>query len=156
MIIGLLHAWWKGSWTNKSVAQYCNWGSSHVYIHVHSHGWLLWCFFTASEYLSWVLYLSLPVLVELPEPYFTHYSLLVVAMHILLGQSISLQFLLMAEKYLLRFYQMLSSLYGKSCIAQCRIYRITSNLTDTRKIFWPMSAIIRAHEKSWRSKCPIN
>ena len=82
---------------------------------------LLLCF-TASEYCSWVLYLSLPVLEGLlPEPYFTHYSLLVAAMHILLGQSLSFHSLQMAEKYLLRFYEMLSPLYGRSNNAQCII-----------------------------------
>ena len=72
-------------------------------------------FFTASEYYCWVLYLSLPILEGLlPDPYFTHYSLLVAGMHILLGQSISFHSLQMAEKYLLRFYEMRSPLYGES------------------------------------------
>jgi hypothetical protein len=52
------------------------------------------------------------------EPYFSHCSLLVAAVHILLGQSLSLHSLRMAEKYLLRFYEMYSPLYGKSNNAQ--------------------------------------
>ena len=69
---------------------------------------------TASEYRSWLLHFSLPVLYNiLPEPYFTHYSLLVAAMHIMLGKNISTQRLKIGEEYLRRFYEMFSSLYGK-------------------------------------------
>ena len=69
---------------------------------------------TASEYRSWMLYFSLPVLHDiLPDPYFTHYSLLVAAMHIMLGKTISTQRLKIGEEYLRRFYEMFSSLYGK-------------------------------------------
>lgn len=69
----------------------------------------------AIKYCSWLLYLSLPVLDGLlPEPYLTHYSLLVAAMHILLSESVSINSLQRAEQYLLRFYEMYSSLYGES------------------------------------------
>ena len=40
----------------------------------------------ASEYRSWMLFYSLPVLPGLlAEPYFSHYALLVAALHILLN-----------------------------------------------------------------------
>ena len=68
----------------------------------------------ASDYRSWVLYFSLPVLYGiLPEPYFTHYALLVAAMHILLGEDTSESSLERAGIYLGQFYQNFSSLYGQ-------------------------------------------
>ena len=68
---------------------------------------------SASEYRSWVLYFSLPVLHGiLPDPFFSHYSLLVAATHILLGESISQSALRCAEQYLHRFYEMFANLYG--------------------------------------------
>lgn len=67
----------------------------------------------ASEHCSWLLYYSLPVLSGvLPEPFFTHYSLLVAGMHILLSDSVTEDSIHQAEVYLLRFYQMYSTLYG--------------------------------------------
>jgi len=50
----------------------------------------------------------------LPEPYLTHFALLVEAAHILLGDNISLEELDMAEKMLDQFYKGFSLLYGES------------------------------------------
>ena len=71
-------------------------------------------FLIASDYRSWVLYFSLPVLHgKLEEPYFSHYALLVVAMHILLSQSIPKRSLVKADRYLQRFCETFASLYGQ-------------------------------------------
>lgn len=70
-------------------------------------------FLTASEYRSWLLCYSLPVLNGiLADPYFTHYSLLVAAMHILLSECITPSELRRAELYIHRFYEMFATLYG--------------------------------------------
>ena len=75
---------------------------------------------TASEHRSWLLYYSLPVLHILPDPYFTHYNLIVAAMHIMLGRSVSTESLQQGKQYILQLYEMLSHLYGKrvSCTYQ--------------------------------------
>ena len=71
--------------------------------------------FLASDYRSWVFYFSLPVLLGvLPEPYFSHYCLLVAAMHILYVEEIRRSDVTRARSYLLRFYEMLPTLYGNS------------------------------------------
>lgn len=71
-------------------------------------------FLIASDYRSWVLYFSLPVLHgKLEEPYFSHYALLVAAMHILLSQSIPKRSLVKADRYLQRFCETFASLYGQ-------------------------------------------
>ena len=72
--------------------------------------------FSASEYRSWALYYSLPVLHGiLTEPYYTHYCLLVAALHILLSSSISGTDLQRARAYLDRFYKEFATLYGQKC-----------------------------------------
>lgn len=71
------------------------------------------CIHVASEHRSWLLYFSLPVLHGLlPEPFYTHYTLLVAAMHILLSTSISPSALGRAKKYLGKFCQTFAALYG--------------------------------------------
>ena len=61
-----------------------------------------------------MLYYSIPVLHGiLEDPYFTHYCLLVAAMHLMLGSSVSEKDIKQAESYLHRFYVMLPTLYGK-------------------------------------------
>lgn len=67
----------------------------------------------------------------LPEPYFTHYSLLVVAVHIILGDSITTPMIEKAEKYLYRFYEMFSTLYG-NLKPKCKLkfYNVLLNFTD--------------------------
>ena len=70
--------------------------------------------FPAPEYRSWLLCYSLPVLHGLlPDPYFTHYALLVAAMHILLYDAISQSALQIDDICLHRFYVKLSDLYGE-------------------------------------------
>ena len=69
---------------------------------------------SASEFKVGLLYYGIPCLLGiLPEPYLTHFALLVKAAHILLGDNISLEELDMAEKMLDQFYKGFSVLYGK-------------------------------------------
>lgn len=75
---------------------------------------------TASEYRSWVFYFSLPILDGiLPEPYFSHYALLVAAIHILFGDEIQSAALTRADLYLRRFYEVFASLYGQYKFLNC-------------------------------------
>ena len=72
-------------------------------------------FALGSEFRNWLLYYSLPVLSEvLPNPYFRHYSLLVLGISILSSECISRTHLQEAEVCLLKFYKEFSDLYGES------------------------------------------
>ena len=69
------------------------------------------------EFRSWVLYYSLPVLHgSLPDIYFSHYALLVTAMHIFLGENINQPDFRRAELYITKFYEMFADLYGMLCV----------------------------------------
>ena len=74
-------------------------------------------YWKASEFRSWLLFFSLPLLVNiLPPLYFHHFSLLVCAMHLLLLKQITLTQCSIAEKMLCDFYSLLPELYGvRSC-----------------------------------------
>lgn len=72
----------------------------------------------ASEFRTWLLYYSLPLLVtsKMPPLYIHHFALLVCAIHILLKAEITETQILAAEELLKDFYLMLPSLYGtRSC-----------------------------------------
>lgn len=75
-------------------------------------------FWKASEYRAWLLFYSLPIAGPyLPAEYAHHYSLLVYALHILLGSNISPHDLNVANKLLFCFYQHMPELYGDtSCL----------------------------------------
>ena len=67
----------------------------------------------ASEYRSFLLFYSVPVLWRtLPDEYFQHYLLLVHAIYLLLQESISPSDILTATKLLKQFYLQIRSLYG--------------------------------------------
>jgi len=69
-------------------------------------------YWKASELRNWLLFYSLPLLLDhLPPLYFYHYALFVCAMHILLGDSISDCQVDAAEKMLLDFCSFLPELY---------------------------------------------
>ena len=74
-------------------------------------------FWKASEYRAWLLFYSLPIAGPyLPAEYAHHYSLLVYAMHILLGSAISPDQLDTVDKLLQCFYQHMPEFYGdESC-----------------------------------------
>ena len=70
-------------------------------------------YWKASEFRYWLLYYSLPILVNfLPPLYAHHYSLLVCAMHILLQSKIKEVQIDAAEQMLKDYYKMLPELYG--------------------------------------------
>lgn len=74
-------------------------------------------YWKASEFRYWLLFYSLPLLVNvLPPLYLHHMSLLVCAMHILLSKDITVEECCAAEEMLLDFYHLLPELYGdESC-----------------------------------------
>ena len=68
---------------------------------------------TASEYRSWLLFYSIPILKDiLEESYYQHYILLVEAVGLLLNTSISEMDLQHAENLLQRFCFKFSAFYG--------------------------------------------
>ena len=74
-------------------------------------------YWKASEFRSWLLFYSLPLLVNiLPPLYFHHFALLVCAMHLLLLKEITSIQCGAAEEMLTDFYNLLPELYGdRSC-----------------------------------------
>ena len=67
-----------------------------------------------SEMRNWLLFYSLPVLDGiLPNPYITHYSLLVAGLLLLPSDKITQEDLRNAGCYLNEFYSKFSDLYGK-------------------------------------------
>ena len=71
-------------------------------------------YWKAFELRSWLLFYSLPILLDhLPFLYRHHYTLLVSVMHILLGDSITPSFIDVAEQMLFDFCLLIPELYGK-------------------------------------------
>ncbi len=77
----------------------------------------------ASEFRAWILYYCIPVLNGiLPADYIYHLSLLVSAMHILLGDAIPLADIDTAQELLQRFYTLTLQLYSRSiCTANMHL-----------------------------------
>ena len=76
---------------------------------------LILCYFAiiGSEFKSWLLYYSLPVLEGiLPLPYYSHYGLLVRSVHILSSNATNLDELERAVNWLKDFYEQYEDLYG--------------------------------------------
>jgi len=72
-------------------------------------------YWKASELRSWLLFYSLSILLDhLPSLYWHHYALLVSAMHILLGNSITPSFIDAAEQMLFDFCLLIPELYGET------------------------------------------
>ena len=80
-------------------------------------------FWKASEFKNWLLFYSLPLLLDyLPSLYIHHYALLVCAMHILLQESIDSSLLDAAEIMLKDFKVLLPELYRESnCTANAHM-----------------------------------
>jgi len=80
-------------------------------------------YWKASELCNWLLYYSLPLLLNiLPPLYWHHYALLVCAMHILLGNIITFPQVDAAEQMLNDFCILLPELYGNSsCTANAQL-----------------------------------
>jgi len=94
-------------------------------------------FWKASELQYWLLFYSLPILLHhLPALYWYHYSLLVCAMHILLGDSISSNQIDAAEMMLKDFNNLMPELYGEgSCTHNCHLL---SHLTKYVRLWGPL------------------
>ena len=94
-------------------------------------------FWKASEFRSWLLYYSLPILLNfLPSLYWHHYALLVCAIHILLKDSISQSSLEAAECMLADFHNLLPELYGeRSCTANAHLL---THLTKYVRLWGPL------------------
>ena len=72
-------------------------------------------FFKASEYRAWLLFYGLPNFSEfLPPEHTHHFSLLVVAMHVLLSEAINLEDLDIAHEMLVTFHDTVGDLYSPS------------------------------------------
>ena len=70
--------------------------------------------FTGSEFKSWLLFYSMPVLRGiLPPVYLAHYSLLVASIHMLSSHCVSASDMDASEVYLNTFYRCSVMLYGK-------------------------------------------
>lgn len=80
-------------------------------------------YFKASELRTWLLFYSLPLLVDnLPPLHFHHYALLVCAMHMLLQDEITPSQIDAAENMLSDFCKLLPELYGEiSCTANAHL-----------------------------------
>ena len=71
-------------------------------------------YFKASEYRSFLLYYSLPILHDiLPINYWNHYALLVISIHTLLQQSISEIQIHCCEEMIRKFCHQFEDLYGR-------------------------------------------
>lgn len=94
-------------------------------------------YWKASELRYWLLFYSLPLLLgHLPPLYWHHFALLVCAMHILLGDSISNAQLDAAELMLRDFYFLLPELYGdSSCTHNAHLL---SHLTKYVRMWGPL------------------
>ncbi len=80
-------------------------------------------YWKASELRYWLLFYSLPLLLNhLPSLYWHHYALLVCAIHIMLSDSITSTQVDAAEQMLADFYHLMPQLYGESsCTHNCHL-----------------------------------
>jgi len=94
-------------------------------------------YWKASELRNWLLFYSLPLLIDiLPSLYWHHFALLVCAMHILLGDSITHAQVDAAERMLLDFHALLPELYGEaSCTANAHLL---THLTKYVRLWGPL------------------
>ena len=94
-------------------------------------------FWKVSEFRNWLLYYSLPILLNfLPLLYWHHYALLVCAVHILLKDYITYASLDAAEQMLADFHHLLPELYGeRSCIANAHLL---THLTKYVRLWGPL------------------
>lgn len=92
----------------------------------------------ASEFRAWLLYYCIPVLSDiLPADYIYHLSLLVSAMHILLGDAIPSADIDTAHDLLLRFYSLMPKLYSRN-ICTANIMHILIHLSECVRNWGPL------------------
>ena len=81
---------------------------------IHARSLLERALWKASEYRAWLLYYSLPILIQvLPGDYVHHYALLVCSMYVLLNNAITVEDLKFSQKALNAFYELLPTLYSQ-------------------------------------------
>ena len=94
-------------------------------------------YYKASEYRSFLLYYSLPILSDiLIEDYWNHYALLVISIHNLLQTSISENQLLCCEQMITKFCSQFEDLYGRRYMT-ANIHGLL-HLTDCVKELGPL------------------
>lgn len=93
----------------KTLCDYEHWkGSNTLFTHR-----FMFMFFTASEFRNWILYFSIPVLHGvLPDPYFSHFSLLVGALQLLSSSVVTKDDLNYAGDCIMSFLSQFTNLYG--------------------------------------------
>lgn len=98
-------------------------------------------YWKASELRKWLLYYSLPLLLNIfPSLYWHHYALLVCAMHKLLSDKITVSQIDAAEQMLFDFCRLLPELYGE---VSCTIVHLLSHLAKYVRLWgllWTHSA----------------
>ena len=99
-------------------------------------------YWKASELRNWLLFYSLPLLLDyLPSLYWHHYALLVCAVHILLGDRITLAQVDAAEQMLVDFYLLMPHLYGeRSCTANLHLLTHLAKYVRLWGPLWTQSA----------------
>jgi len=94
-------------------------------------------YWKASELRNWLLYYSLPLLLDyIPPVYWHHYALLVAAMHILLGDLIPASFIDIAEQMLYDFCFLFEELYGEN--ACTHTVHLLTHLTKYVSLWGPL------------------
>ena len=81
--------------------------------------------YSPSELRSWLLFYSLPVLLGvLPQPYITHFALLVASVYLLMSENITSHSIQLSRQLPRQFYRQYCDLYGNSTHADvnCCMY----------------------------------
>ncbi|XP_035678818.1 uncharacterized protein LOC118417371 [Branchiostoma floridae] len=88
----------------------------------------------ASEFRAWLLYYSLPIMLNiLPEAYYEHYTLLVMAIHTLLQSSITTDDVDRAEAQLEQFVGQFGNLYATSELV-CNVHSLLHYADNVRDL----------------------
>ena len=121
-------------------------------------------FWKASEYRAWLLFYAIPILKDLlPADYVHHLSLLVSAMHILLGAQISIDDITAAHQMLQLFYQFIPKLYPRElCTANAHSLIHLSDFVRRWRPLWcystfgfeNMNGFLRKHCHGTRNILP--
>ena len=100
-------------------------------------------YWKASEFRNWVLFYSLPLLLnKLPPLYYHHYALLVSAMHLLLQQDLNRNEIDAAEVMLKDFCSLLPELYGEvNCTINAHLLLHLTHYVRLWGPLWTHSAI---------------
>ena len=108
-------------------------------------------FWKASEYRSWLLFYSLPLLLSfLPPLYIHHFALLVCAIHILLQPTLSTTRIDAAEMMLKDFVELLPNLYSeRECTLNAHLLLHLSEHARVWGPLWGFSAFPYEHKNGY-------